>query len=131
MYPSRKRMGRTMFSLHDGYLHVDRKYNKAYGERLNIPKDYLIGWKQELEVMHIDDGGKSVIHGWASIWISWEISPNQLDCERKYSFLKRRDLSSFLLEDVNLKTACTTQSTEVFLWFMLADKLGRIDLRYR
>ena len=34
--------------LHDGYLHVDRKYNKAYGETFEHSSDYLDWIKQEL-----------------------------------------------------------------------------------
>lgn len=58
VYPSRKRMGFDHVVLHDGYLHVDRKYEKAYGQNFEASSDYLEFLKKELghDIDMIDDG---------------------------------------------------------------------------
>ena len=56
VYPSRKRLGFDHVLLHDGYLHVDRKYDKRYGEQFEYSSDYLMYLKEGLGADLIDDG---------------------------------------------------------------------------
>ena len=41
VYPARKRLGFDHVTLHDGYLHVDRHYDGAYGASFEQSSDYL------------------------------------------------------------------------------------------
>jgi uncharacterized sulfatase len=58
VYPSRKRLGYDHVLLHDGYLHVDRKYDKPYGSQFEYSDDYLDFLKNSLghDTDIIDDG---------------------------------------------------------------------------
>ena len=95
VYPSRKRMGFDHVVLHDGYLHVDRKYEKAYGQNFEASSDYLEFLKKELghDIDMIDDGVNCN---------SWDVRPWELPekyhptnwvVSESIQFLKRRDPS--------------------------------------
>ncbi|WP_061842702.1 sulfatase-like hydrolase/transferase, partial [Streptococcus pneumoniae] len=58
VFPSRQRLGFDHVLLHDGYLHVDRKYDKAYGSQFDYASDYLAFLKGKVgyDVDLIDDG---------------------------------------------------------------------------
>ena len=58
VYPARKRLGFDHVTLHDGYLHVDRHYDGAYGASFEQSSDYLKFLKAQLgpQADLMDDG---------------------------------------------------------------------------
>lgn len=58
VYPARNRLGFDHVVLHDGYLHVDRKYDKPYGQQFEYASDYVRFLKESLghDADMIDDG---------------------------------------------------------------------------
>ena len=95
VYPSRKRLGFDHVLLHDGYLHVDRKYNKAYGETFEHSSDYLDWIKKELgsDADIIDDGANC--NSWDVRPFDWpeKYHPTNWIVSESIRFLKRRDPS--------------------------------------
>lgn len=93
VYPSRKRLGYQHVLLHDGYLHVDRKYDKPYGEQFEYSSDYLDFIKQELghDADIIDDGMNC--NSWeARPWpLPEKYHPTNWVVSESIKFLKRRD----------------------------------------
>lgn len=93
VYPSRKRLGFDHVLLHDGYLHVDRKYNKYYGEQFEHSSDYLMFLKQSLghKADLIDDGLNC--NSWdARPWLhSEELHPTNWIVTEGINFLRRKD----------------------------------------
>lgn len=93
VYPSRKRMGFDHVLLHDGYLHVDRKYDKRYGEQFECSSDYLMYLKGGLgvEADLIDDGLNC--NSWeARPWIYPEkFHPTNWVVSEGINFLRRKD----------------------------------------
>ena len=93
VYPSRKRLGFDHVRLHDGYLHVDRKYDKRYGEQFENSSDYLKFLKSELgfHADMIDDG----LHcnSWqARPWMHEEyLHPTNWVVSEAIDFLKTKD----------------------------------------
>lgn len=93
VYPSRKRLGFDHVLLHDGYLHVDRKYDKRYGEQFEYSSDYLMFLKEGLgsEADLIDDGLNC--NSWeARPWIYPEkFHPTNWVVTEGIKFLRRKD----------------------------------------
>lgn len=93
VYPSRKRLGFDHVLLHDGYLHVDRKYDKCYGEQFEYSSDYLMFLKEFLgsETDLIDDGLNC--NSWeARPWIYPEkFHPTNWVITEGIKFLRRKD----------------------------------------
>ncbi len=98
---SRKRMGFDHVLLLRYYLHVDRKYNKAYGETFEHSSITQLGSNKNSgsDADIIDDGRAG----------SWDVRPFELSqntatnwiVSESIRFLKRRDPSvPVLLEDV-------------------------------
>lgn len=48
VFPTRKRLGFDHIVLNDGYLHVHRKYGKAYGQQFEYSNDYHTFLKEEM-----------------------------------------------------------------------------------
>lgn len=93
VYPARNRLGFDHVVLHDGYLHADRKYQKAYGSGFERSSDYLSFLKENLgaDVDMIDDGVNCN---------SWDVRPWELPekyhptnwvVSESIKFLERRD----------------------------------------
>ncbi|SPR74631.1 arylsulfatase [Streptococcus pneumoniae] len=93
VFPSRQRLGFDHVLLHDGYLHVDRKYDKAYGSQFDYASDYLAFLKGKVgyDVDLIDDGMDC--NSWeARPWDKDEkLHPTNWVVSESISFLQRRD----------------------------------------
>ena len=93
VYPSRKRLGFDHVLLHDGYLHVDRKYDKSYGEQFEYSSDYLMFLKESLgsDADLIDDGLNC--NSWeARPWMYPEkFHPTNWVVSEGINFLRRKD----------------------------------------
>lgn len=93
VFPSRQRLGFDHVLLHDGYLHVDRKYDKAYGSQFDYASDYLAFLKGKVgyDVDLIDDGMDC--NSWeARLWDKDEkLHPTNWVVSESISFLQRRD----------------------------------------
>lgn len=93
VYPSRKRLGFDHVLLHDGYLHVDRKYDKPYGQQFAQSSDYLAflknarGPETDLTDLGID------CNSWeARPWTLPEhLHPTNWVVSESIKFLQRRD----------------------------------------
>lgn len=96
VYPARNRLGFDHVVLHDGYLHVDRKYDKPYGSQFEYSSDYLHFLKNELghEADSIDDGLNC--NSWeARPWPYAErLHPTNWVVSESIKFLQRRDPTS-------------------------------------
>ena len=129
VYPSRKRMGFDHVLLHDGYLHVDRKYNKAYGETFEHSSDYLAWIKQELgsDADIIDDGANCN---------SWDVRPFELPekyhptnwiVSESIRFLKRRDPSVPFFLKMSFEKPHAPLNPPKYFYDLYMDKLGDVS----
>ena len=129
VYPSRKRMGFDHVLLHDGYLHVDRKYNKAYGETFEHSSDYLAWIKQELgsDTDIIDDGANCN---------SWDVRPFELPekyhptnwiVSESIRFLKRRDPSVPFFLKMSFEKPHAPLNPPKYFYDLYMDKLGDVS----
>ncbi|MDO4679797.1 MAG: arylsulfatase [Aerococcus sp.] len=93
VYPARKRLGYDHVVLHDGYLHVDRKYDKPYGSQFEYVDDYLEFLKSKLghEADIIDDAVNC--NSWeARPWpYDEKLHPTNWVVSESIKFLQRRD----------------------------------------
>lgn len=93
VYPSRKRLGFDNVILHDGYLHVDRKYDKPFGRSFDYSSDYLAFLKGELGYRaDIIDNGMNCNSWEARPWQEEEyLHPTNWTVSEAIKFLQRRD----------------------------------------
>lgn len=101
VFPSRKRMGYEHVLLHDGYLHVDRKYTKPYGSQFEYADDYLAFLKDHLgNNADLNDDGMNCNSWEARPWMLEENEhPTNWVVSESIKFLQRRDPTApFLLK---------------------------------
>lgn len=93
VYPSRNRLGFEHVVLHDGYLHVDRKYDMEYGSQFEYSSDYLMFLKQSLGVdADIIDDGLNCNSWEARPWLyDDKYHPTNWTVSEGINFLRRKD----------------------------------------
>lgn len=93
VYPARKRLGFEHVVLNDGYLHVDRKYNKPFGSQFEYANDYLDFLKEKMghQTDMIDDGVNC--NSWeVKPWtLPEELHPTNWTVSESIKFLQKRD----------------------------------------
>lgn len=93
VYPSRSRLGFDHVVLHDGYLHVDRKYDKPFGRQFDYASDYLAFLKGELgQRADLIDNGMNCNSWEARPWQEAEyLHPTNWTVSEAIQCLQRRD----------------------------------------
>ncbi|MBF0787003.1 MULTISPECIES: arylsulfatase [unclassified Streptococcus] len=93
VYPSRKRLGFDHVLLHDGYLHIDRKYDKPYGSQFEYANDYLTFLKTNLgHQVDLMDNGLNCNSWEARPWQHEEyLHPTNWVVSEGIRFLEKRD----------------------------------------
>lgn len=93
VYPSRKRLGFEHVLLHDGYLHVDRKYDQSYGQQFEYASDYLRDLKNTINHgIDLIDSGLNCNSWEARPWsLPENLHPTNWVVTEAIKFLQRRD----------------------------------------
>ncbi|MFD1430327.1 arylsulfatase [Lacticaseibacillus mingshuiensis] len=93
VYPPRARLGYDHVLLHDGYLHVQRKYGQAYGAQFENGDDYLAFLKGELGTgADLTDDGIGCNSWEARPWpYAEQLHPTNWVVSESIKFLQRRD----------------------------------------
>lgn len=131
VYPARNRLGFDHVVLHDGYLHVDRKYDKPYGSQFEYASDYLEFLKNELghRADSIDDGLNC--NSWeARPWPYEErLHPTNWVVSESIKFLQRRDPTVPFFLKISFEKPHAPYDPPEYYFNMYMDRLSEdIDL---
>lgn len=130
VYPERKRLGFDNVLLHDGYLHVSRKYQKAYGTQFEYHSDYLADLKAKLgnQADLIDDGMNC--NSWqARPFMSDEmLHPTNWVVSESIRFLQRRDPTVPFFLKMSFEKPHAPLNPPKYYFDMYMERLNEIDL---
>ncbi|QIH77130.1 arylsulfatase [Macrococcoides canis] len=131
VFPSRKRLGFDHIVLHDGYLHFDRKYDKAYIDNFEYSSDYLRFLKDNLgnRTDIIDDG----LHcnSWdARPWLYEEMyHPTNWVVSEGIKFLQSKDPTTPFFLKLSFEKPHAPLNPPKYYFDMYMERLGEeIDL---
>lgn len=130
VYPARKRLGFDNVLLHDGYLHVNRKYFNSYGTQFEYHSDYLADLKQELgsQADLIDDGMNC--NSWQARPFMFDemLHPTNWVVSESIKFLSRRDPTVPFFLKMSFEKPHAPLDPPKYYFDMYMERLKDIDL---